>query len=146
MFSREFQVLKKAFFEPNSISSIPEFLDGRSKTAFEIWEFIYFVISFIIKYLRNTSKRVWRIFECTSSPNWDMTSIEVEVIRTFLFFYKRHFNYKSHKQNHLTNIQPNIYKKSHLNCPYKPLNCLIKLLKHLEQNLLVTSKKDFFST
>ena len=72
------------------------------------------------------------------------SSIVVEVIRTV--FYERYFNYKPHKQNHLTNIQPNIYKKSHLNCPYKPLNCLIKLLKHLEQNLLVTSKKDFFST
>ena len=70
------------------------------------------------------------------------SSIVVEVIRTvFFFFYERYFNYKPHKQNHLTNIQPNIYKKSHLNCPYKHLNCLYKPLKHLEQKLLVTSKK-----
>ena len=41
------------------------------------------------------------------------------VVQNSSFFY---FNYKPHKQNHLTNIQPNIYKKSHLNCPYKPLN------------------------
>ena len=54
-----------------------------------------------------------------------LSSIVVEVIvevRTVLFFYERYFNYKSHKQNHLTNIQPNIYKKSRLNCPYKPIN------------------------
>ena len=52
-----------------------------------------------------------------------ISSIVVEVIRTVLFFfYERYFNYKPHKQNHLTNIQPNIYKKSHLNCPYKLLN------------------------
>ena len=42
--------------------------------------------------------------------------------RQFFFSYERYFSYKPHKQNHLTNIQPNIYKKSHLNCPYKPLN------------------------
>ena len=58
------------------------------------------------------------------------------------FFYERYFNYKPHKQNHLTNILPNIYKKSHLNCPYKPpKKRFIKYLKHLEQKLLVTSKK-----
>ena len=39
------------------------------------------------------------------------SSIVVEVIRTVLFFYERYFNYKPHKQNHLTNIKPNIYKK-----------------------------------
>ena len=57
----------------------------------------------------------------TSVPP-EISSIVVEVIRTVLFFYERYFNYKPHKQNHLTNIQPNIYKKSHPNCPYKPLN------------------------
>ena len=40
----------------------------------------------------------------------------LEGIRTVCFFYKRYFNYKPHKQNHLTNIQPNIYKESHLSC------------------------------
>ena len=40
-----------------------------------------------------------------------VSSIVVEVIRPVLFFYIRYFNYKPHKQNHLTNIQPNIYKK-----------------------------------
>ena len=48
------------------------------------------------------------------------SSIVVEGIRTVVFFYERYFNYKPHKQNHLTNIQPNIYKNSHLNCPYNP--------------------------
>ena len=52
----------------------------------------------------------------------EISSIVVEVIRTALFFYERYFNYKPYKQNHLTNIQPNIYKKNHLNCPYKPVN------------------------
>ena len=51
----------------------------------------------------------------------ETSSIVIEVIRTG-FFYERYFNYKTDKQNHLTNIQPNIYKKSNLNCPYKPLN------------------------
>ena len=55
------------------------------------------------------------------SKNASVTSIVVEVITTVLFFYKRYFNYKPHRQNHLTNIQPNIYKKRHLNCPYKSL-------------------------
>ena len=54
--------------------------------------------------------------------NENCSSIVVEVIKTVPFFYERHFNYKPHKQNHLTNIQPNIYKKGHLNCPYKLLN------------------------
>ena len=58
----------------------------------------------------------WILMECVVS------GIVVEGIRTVLFFYGRHFNYKPHKQNHLINIQPNIYKKSHLDCPYKPLN------------------------
>ena len=52
----------------------------------------------------------------------EISSIVVEVIRTALFFYERYFNYKPNKQNHLTNNQTNIYKKSDLNCPYKPLN------------------------
>ena len=34
----------------------------------------------------------------------NISSIVVEVIRTVLFFYERYFNYKPHKQNHLTNI------------------------------------------
>ena len=34
----------------------------------------------------------------------NVSSIVVEVIRTVLFFYERYFNYKPHKQNHLTNI------------------------------------------
>ena len=71
----------------------------------------------------------------------ETSSIVVEVIRTG-FFYERYFHYKTDKQNHLTNIQPNIYKKSNLNCPYKPPKQLfIKHLKHLGQKLLVTSKK-----
>ena len=34
----------------------------------------------------------------------NVSSIVVEVIRTVLFFYERYFNYKPHKQNHLTNV------------------------------------------
>ena len=34
----------------------------------------------------------------------NISSIVVEVIRKVLFFYERYFNYKPHKQNHLTNI------------------------------------------
>ena len=29
----------------------------------------------------------------------------------FFFFYKTYFNNKPLKQNHLTNIKPNVYKK-----------------------------------
>ena len=35
----------------------------------------------------------------------------IEVIEAVFFFYKTYFNNKPHKQNHLTNIKPNIYKK-----------------------------------
>ena len=74
---------------------------------------------------KNTSKH-FRIKSTLEENNKNSenskSSIVVEVIRTVLFFYERYFNYKSHKQNHLTNIPPNIYKKSHPNCPYKPLN------------------------
>ena len=68
---------------------------------------------------KNTSKHFGR--NNKNSEN-SKSSIVVEVIRTVLFFYERYFNYKPHKQNHFTNIQLNIYKKSHLNGPYKPLN------------------------
>ena len=76
------------------------------------------------------------------NDNKNNTVVVLEGIRTVLFFHEIYFNYKPHKKNHLTNIQPNIYKKIHLNCPYKPPKKLfIKHLKHLEQKLLVTSKK-----
>ena len=41
-----------------------------------------------------------------------VSSMVLEVIGTvFFFFYKTYFNNKPHKQNHVTNIKPNIYKK-----------------------------------
>ena len=74
-----------------------------------------------------------------------ISSIVVEGIRTVVvFFYERYFNYKPHKQNHLTNIQPNIYKKSHLNCPYKPLNCPYKPSKTSRAKVICYIKKIFF--
>ena len=42
--------------------------------------------------------------ECLGVLDINISSIVVEVIRTVLFFYERYFNYKPHKQNHLTNI------------------------------------------
>ena len=50
-----------------------------------------------------------------------ISSIVVEVIRTVLFFTKDILTINHTKKTQLTNIQPNIYKESHLNCPYKPL-------------------------
>ena len=55
------------------------------------------------------------------NDNKNNTVVVLEGIRTVLFFHEIYFNYKPHKKTHLTNIQPNIYRKSHLNCSYKPL-------------------------
>ena len=71
-----------------------------------------------------------------------MSSIVLEGKKTVFFLYKTYFNNKPHKQNHLTNIKPNIYKKRHPNCSDKLLARLfIKHLKYLEQMLFVTSKQ-----
>ena len=40
-----------------------------------------------------------------------VSSMVLEVIGTVFFFYKTYFNNKPQKQNHVTNIKPNIYKK-----------------------------------
>ena len=40
-----------------------------------------------------------------------ISSIVIEVIRKVLFFSKRYFKCKKHKQKHLSNIQPDISKQ-----------------------------------
>ena len=72
LFRSEFQVLKKVYFEPNSIAVSLSSLDKRSKTAFKVWEFIYSVIFIFINCLKSISRRVRRIFECMPLWNWNM--------------------------------------------------------------------------
>ena len=85
--------------------------------------------NFKIKFQQRELTKMFNRWKCYTSPilyhflqQHLISSIVIEIVRKVLFFNERYFNYKPHKQKHLTNIQSNIYKKSHLNCPYKPLN------------------------
>ena len=48
----------------------------------------------------------------------DISSIDIEANKTvfiFIFFYETYFKCKKHKQNPLSNIQPNIFKQKNTN-------------------------------
>ena len=70
---------------------------------------------------------------------------------SFLFFlYKRHFKHLKHKQKHVTNIQPNIFRsKKSTEATFIQTNIYLRAskkstIKHLEQKLLVTSQTNYF--
>ena len=73
-----------------------------------LWDSIYLYYTALLNKARIQVLRIIDLQTFDKDLKRLISSIVIEVIGRVIFFYKRYFKCKKHKQNHLSNIQPNI--------------------------------------